>query len=111
MNQTKRSKLVLENDANYGTFLIPVNGIPSSECKLLENVYHGNASIFKPHKNSEAEEEEPTILIIRNEETHREISLSLQEPQTICGRAMIGQISLIPMSVCSRSVKSHCQTR
>ena len=75
MNHTKRSKLVFENDANYGTFLIPVNGIPNSECKLLENVYHGDASVFKPHKNSEAEEKEPTILIIKDEDTHREISL------------------------------------
>ena len=45
MSQTKRSRLVFENDVNYGTFLVPIDGLPSSECELVENVYDGNASI------------------------------------------------------------------
>ena len=31
MNQTKRSKLVFENDVNWGTFLVPVDELPKTE--------------------------------------------------------------------------------
>ena len=57
--------------------------------ELVENIFHGNASVFGPRLNAGTGEEEPTILIVRDDETYREISLSLREPQTICKRAMM----------------------
>jgi hypothetical protein len=89
MNQTRKSKLAFENDVNRGTFLVSVDDLPRTGCELVENVFHGNASIFEPRKNAGTGQEEPTILIVRDDETHREISLSLREPQTICKRAMM----------------------
>ena len=55
----------------------------------MENIFHGNASVFEPRVNAGIEEKEPTILIVRDDETYSEISLSLREPQTICKRAMM----------------------
>ena len=40
--------MVFKNDPNHGTILIPVDEIPTSERKLLESVYHGEASVLKP---------------------------------------------------------------
>ena len=90
MSQTKRSRLVFENDINWGTFLVPDDDLPRTEWELVENIFHGNASVFEPHKNPETKEEEPTILIVRDDKTYREISMSLREPQTICKRSMMG---------------------
>ena len=81
--------MVFENDPKHGTILIPVDEIPTSERELLESVYHGEASVLKPRKDSEAKENEPTILVINEGESHKEIYLVLQEPQTICGEAII----------------------
>jgi hypothetical protein len=61
-----------------------------SDCELVESIFHRNASIFEPHKKNNTKEHDPTILIVRNNETYQEISMSLQEPQTICGRVVIG---------------------
>ena len=91
MNHIDKSGMVFKTDPNHGTILIPVDEIPTSERELLESVYHREASILKPRENSETEEKEPTILVIKEGESHKEISFFLQEPQTICGEAMIKQ--------------------
>ena len=67
----------------------PIDDLPKTGCELLENIFHGNASAFEPRLNARTGEEEPTILIIRDDETYREISLSPREPHTICKRAMV----------------------
>jgi len=66
------------------------NDLPKTDCELVESIFHGNASVFKPHERNNTKERDPTILIVRNDETSQEISMSLQEPQTICGRAVVG---------------------
>ena len=86
---TVQVKVFISKEAgryNWGTFLVPVDDLPRTECELVENIFHGNASVFEPRKNLETEEKEPTILIVRDDKTYREISMSLQEPQTICKR-------------------------
>ena len=90
MNHANKSGMVFKNDPNYGTIMIPVDEILTSERKLLESVYHGDASVLKLREDSEAEEMEPTILVIKEGDAQKEISLFLQEPQTICKEAMIG---------------------
>ena len=89
MSKTKRSRPVFENYIKWGTFLVPVDDLPRTECQLVENIFYGNASVFEPHKNLETKKEEPTILIVRDDGTYREISMSLREPQTICKRSMM----------------------
>ena len=46
INQTRMLKLVFENDVNWGTFLVSIDDLPKTECKLVENIFHGNASVF-----------------------------------------------------------------
>ena len=89
MNHINKSGMVFKTDPNHGTILVPVDEMPTSDRELLENVYHGEAFILKPRENSKAEEKEPTILVIKEGDSHKEVSFFLQEPQTICGEAMI----------------------
>ena len=65
MSHANKSELVFKNNPDHGTILVPIDEIPTSERKLLESVYHGEASVLKPRENSEAEEREPTILVIK----------------------------------------------
>ena len=64
MDQTRKTRLVYETDVNLGTFLISMDDLPENECQVIEEVFTGSASVFKPHGDTEEARKEPTILIV-----------------------------------------------
>ena len=87
MDQTRKTRLVYET-VNLGTFLISMDDLPESECQVIEEVFTGNTSVFEPHGDTEEARKEPTTLIVQDDESNREISLSFLGPETICKRSM-----------------------
>ena len=69
--------MVFESDPTHGTILVPVDEIPTSNHELLESLYHGEALILKPRDDSKAKELEPTILVIKEGDSHKEVSFFL----------------------------------
>ena len=67
MNHTSESGMLSKSSPICGTILVPASEIPNSEHKLFKSFYHGEASIFEPCKILEANESEPTVLVIREE--------------------------------------------
>ena len=69
---------MFDNDVNQGTFLVLSSDLPKTDCELVESIFHGNASIVEPHKRNNTKEHDPTILIVRNDETYQEHKESLE---------------------------------
>ena len=88
MDQTRQTRLVYETYVNWGTFLISMDDLPKSECQVIEEVFTGNSSVFEPYGDTEEARKEPTILIVQDDESNRDISLPLLGPETICKRSM-----------------------
>ena len=83
MSQTKKTRLVYDTNVNWGTYLVSMNDLPENECQIIEDVFTGNASEFEPRGSTEETGKEPTILNVLDDESNREISLSLLGLETL----------------------------
>ena len=88
MKHVNKSGMVFESNT-HGTILVPVDEILTSNHEMMESLYHGEALILKPRNDPKAKGSEPTILVIKEGDSHKEVSFFLQEPQAIYGKIMI----------------------
>jgi hypothetical protein len=57
--------------------------------KMMESLYQGEALILKPRNDLNANGSEPTILVIKEAKSHKEVSFSLGRPQAVYGKFMM----------------------
>ena len=57
--------------------------------KMMESLYQGEALILKPRNDLNANGSEPTILVIKEGNSHKEVSFSLGRPQAVYGKFMM----------------------
>ena len=83
LQRTPRSGILYGTDQAHGTFCLDLSQLPTTDCGRVDEVFRGSGKVFSPVNVTS---DNPTIILVENEEEGQEISLTISGMASICKR-------------------------